>query len=194
MKRATAIAAAALALAVGAVVAQPANDSAEAWGGSDKFLLWVATPVVTVRPDGQSCSITTGQLRMQEFGKHGVTAFKYKFELRGTYDPGWLPTYSSAGYFWTNHFVNNYYNRYHDFALRDGYIALYRTTGDSPYHLWVKAVGVRYGMPDYTRHVDLGTVICSRQSTDDGSGGGGYGGFEGGTGPVIVQGGDGPTT
>lgn len=183
--------AAALMLAATLVVAPTAMSDAQAharlafapwWPGKVTMLTWLskgAEPKVVPRKDGYGCTVTFNSITVREFGKSGITQFAVKWELRGYYDTGkaFLPTYASTGWGYSKWYADTESNSWLRTSLPAGYINMIPTNG-ATYNLWVRIVGVRAGMLDVRRHVNLGAVSCGshnanmNQNLGPGAGGG----------------------
>lgn len=107
---------------------------------------------------GRACS-ATAQVWVQEIRKSGVTRFKTRWELRGYYDTGILPTYGSKGWWHSGSFRNDHRSFVIDFKLPYGYLNF--GTGKQ-YSLWAKSVGERpsWWQRDIARRVRTGYVAC----------------------------------
>lgn len=107
---------------------------------------------------GRGCS-ATAQVWVQEHGKSGVTRFKTRWELRGYYDTGILPTYGSKGWWRSGSFRNDHKSYTIDFKLPYGYLNF---ASGKQYSLWAKSVGERpsWWQRDIVRRVRTGYVAC----------------------------------
>lgn len=110
---------------------------------------------------GRGCSAYS-RVWVQEHRKSGVTRFKTRWELRGYYDTGILPTYGSKGWWRSSTFRDDYASRWLNFTLPYGYLNF--STGKQ-YSLWAKSVGERpsWWRPGITRRIRTGYVACENQ-------------------------------
>lgn len=110
---------------------------------------------------GHGCT-ASGAVWVQEHLKSGITKFKARWELRGYYDSGVLPTYGSVGWWRTTSFANDYESYWVDFTLPFGYLNF---SAGKQFSLWAKAVGERpsWWRPDLTRRVRVGEPACNRR-------------------------------
>lgn len=139
---------------------------ASAYGGADQFRAWIVSgpSVMNTNTTGTYCSVSA-KVGVREFGKHGVTKFKIKYELRTSNDvKGILPYAKNSGYRYSPEFPNDS-ESYYVFDALPSSSMIYDAGKD--YHLWVKFVGVRGWRADFTRHFDLGAVGCEIEIRED---------------------------
>jgi hypothetical protein len=144
-------------LTVAALVGIGPAQAAVAYGSEAEFRGRALTPTVYTRSDGRSCTVSSAAAGL-EYGKHGVTRFKIKYELRGPNDPGYLPTYQSTPYFYSGRFRDDISSRYYTLSLSPNTFVF---GADKQFSVWVKIVGDRSWRRDFTRHFKLGDVMCS---------------------------------
>lgn len=110
---------------------------------------------------GRGCSAYS-RVWVQEHRKSGVTRFKTRWELRGYYDTGILPTYGSKGWWRSSRFRDDHASRWLNFTLPYGYLNF---SSGKQYSLWAKSVGERpsWWRPDITRRIRTGYVACENQ-------------------------------
>lgn len=107
---------------------------------------------------GNGCT-ATGEIWVQEHRKSGVTRFKTRWELRGYYDTGIMPTYGSVGWWSSTPFPDDYASYWMYFGLPYGYLNF---SSGKQFSLWAKSGGQRpsWWRPDLTRRVRVGELGC----------------------------------
>ncbi len=121
-------------------------------------MAWSITQSADSMHRGNGCT-ATGQVYVREYGKSGVTRFRTRWELRGPYDPGYLPTYAKTGYTRSGAFPNDQRSFGSYFTLPGGYINFAQ---GKEYALWARMVGERpsFWQRDIVRKGALGPVAC----------------------------------
>jgi hypothetical protein len=94
-----------------------------------------------------------------ERGSSGINRLRARFELRGPYDPGYLPTYAKSGWARSRTFPNNALSYWNNLTLRRGSL---NSALNSRYGVWAKTVGERpsFWQRDVVVHWKLGDAGC----------------------------------
>lgn len=123
-----------------------------------KKMAWAITQTAGSTLHGNGCT-ASGQIYVREYGKSGVTRFRTRWELRGPYDPGYLPTYARTTYSWSGSFPNDHQSFGTYFTLPGGYLNFAQ---GKQFALWAKMVGERpsFWQRDIVRKGTLGLVAC----------------------------------
>jgi len=117
----------------------------------------------------------TARVWSQELRKSGVDRLRARFELKGPYAEGWLPSYSKTEWMYTARFPDDINSYNFHWTLRPDVL----TFGNGKQvAIWAKLIGERpsFWKPDLKFHFKVGVVGC------DGVLDPGGGGFEPGTG------------
>lgn len=133
------------------------HADAQRSGDGTSFVVGVRVPASS-RAWGRGCT-AGATVWMQEIYKSGITRFKVRWELRGYYDTGIMPTYNRVGWWHSGAFPNDYLSYWVDMTLPYGYLNF---APDRQFSLWAKAVGERpsWWRPDLARRVKAGTAMC----------------------------------
>ena len=105
------------------------------------------------------CTVTN-KVWAQEFGVSGVTRLRLRWELRSPYDTGWLPTYATTQYLYSNTFPDDARNHFAYYTLGPGAI---NYAANKEFGLWVKIVGERpsFWQRDLVLKSELGRFGCN---------------------------------
>lgn len=101
----------------------------------------------------------------QELGKSGITRLRVQWQLRGPYDPGYLPTYFKTGWYRGGGFPDDARSFYSGFRLNYGIVNF---ATNKQFSLWAKMVGERpsFWKPDVVIKRSVGDVACSSDLTE----------------------------
>jgi len=115
------------------------------------------SPVTVTQTGPDRCTATTA-VWLQELGSSGVNRLRVKFELKGYYDPGYLPSYGSTNWAKSNTFPDDSLSYSMGFNLNPYF---YISNGKTM-SVWAKFIGQRpsFWKPDLKIHKKLGDVTC----------------------------------
>jgi hypothetical protein len=134
--------------------------AAEAAFATGKLQYGVVNPVMSHYHGARACTATSA-IWLQELGSSGITRLRAEWELRSTYDPGYLPTYAKSGWAKSAQFPDDPQSRWiKPLKLSAGSLTFGR---GRTFALWAQMVGERpsFWKPDVTRRAELGDVGCA---------------------------------
>ncbi|HRN29098.1 MAG TPA: hypothetical protein PK781_10340 [Terrimesophilobacter sp.] len=141
----------------------PGNADVRVWKGKDN-----PGPKVIPSKYNHGCTVTLGRYTVREFGVSGVSRFKFRYELRGYYDEGYLflPTHANTQWFYSKAFSDDERSFWVPMYLPAGHLNMIPTNG-STYKLWLRVVGMRSGMADVRKNIEVGPVSCTYENSNN---------------------------